>query len=100
MSLNPWRVQPGLKSPVAIAVSAVGWVVSPYTNPASLPDAWAPLVAQALPDGRPRRPERRRRTYDLFITAGCDVVSNGRDDLRAARYLGRTSTRSLLLPAD
>jgi NTE family protein len=62
-------------SPVAIALEAIGLVVSPYTNP-FYTDALAPIVAAAFP------PEdlavlNAAAEPRLFITA-TDVTSNGR----------------------
>ena len=68
------RLQPRL-FPVAIALEAIGLVVSPYTNP-FYTDALAPIVADAFP---PEDLAVLNAAADprLFITA-TDVSSNGR----------------------
>jgi NTE family protein len=84
-------------SPVAIALEAIGLVVSPYTNP-FYSDALAPLVAQAFPaadlaalngaDG-PR----------LFLTA-TDVTSNGRAIFTQPDISTEALRASACLPSD
>jgi NTE family protein len=84
-------------SPVAIALEAIGLVVSPYTNP-FYSDALAPLVTQAFPpadlaalnsaDG-PR----------LFITA-TDVTSNGRVIFTQPDISTEALRASACLPSD
>nr|WP_294503354.1 patatin-like phospholipase family protein [uncultured Rhodopila sp.] len=81
-------------SPAAIALEAIGLVVSPYTNP-FYTDALAPIVAAAFPPGELERLNAAAEPR-LFITA-TDVTSNGRmifsqpdisvDSLRASACL-------------
>jgi NTE family protein len=84
-------------SPAAIALEAVGLVVSPYTNP-FYTDALAPLVAQAFSandlaaingDAGPR----------LFVTA-TDVVSNGRAIFTQPEISAAALRASCCLPVD
>jgi NTE family protein len=88
-------------SPVAIALEAVGLVVSPYTNP-FYSDALAPLVAQAFPEVD-LRALNAAATPRLFITA-TDVVSNGRaiftqPDISAARSAPPAACRLISKPS-
>ena len=62
-------------SPVAIAMEAIGLVVSPYTNP-FYSDALAPLIAQALP-AADLAALNAAAGPRLFVGA-TDVTSNGR----------------------
>lgn len=62
-------------SPIAIAMEAMGLVVSPYTNP-FYSDGLAPLVAQAFP-AEEVAALNAASTPRLFVTA-TDVTSNGR----------------------
>jgi NTE family protein len=81
-------------SPVAIALEAIGLVVSPYTNP-FYTDALAPLVADAFPPAE-LAALNAAEAPRLFLTA-TDVTDNGRtifsqpdisvDSLRASACL-------------
>jgi NTE family protein len=62
-------------SPIAIAMEAMGLVVSPYTNP-FYSDGLAPLLAQAFP-AEDVAALNAAATPRLFVTA-TDVTSNGR----------------------
>jgi NTE family protein len=62
-------------SPIAIALEAIGLVVSPYTNP-FYADALAPLLAQTFP-ATDLLALNRATAPRLFVGA-TDVVSNGR----------------------
>jgi NTE family protein len=84
-------------SPVAIALEAVGLVVSPYTNP-FYSDALAPLVAQAFPEAD-LRALNAATTPRLFITA-TDVVSNGRAIFTQPDISAAALRASCCLPTD
>jgi NTE family protein len=62
-------------SPIAIAMEAIGLVVSPYTNP-FYSDALTPLIAQAFP-AADLAALNAASTPRLFVTA-TNVTSNGR----------------------
>jgi NTE family protein len=62
-------------SPIAIAMEAIGLVVSPYTNP-FYSDALAPLIAQAFP-AADLATLNAASTPRLFVAA-TNVTSNGR----------------------
>jgi len=84
-------------SPVAIALEAVGLVVSPYTNP-FYSDALAPLVAQAFPEAE-LRALNAAAAPRLFITA-TDVVSNGRAIFTQPDISAAALRASCCLPTD
>jgi NTE family protein len=84
-------------SPVAIALEAVGLVVSPYTNP-FYSDALAPLVAQAFPEAD-LAALNAATAPRLFITA-TDVVSNGRTIFSQPDISAAALRASCCLPTD
>ena len=84
-------------SPGAIALEAIGLVVSPYNNP-FYEDPLAPLLEQALP------PERLARLNgggapQLFLSA-VDTTSNGRHIFRQPDISIDTLRASACLPSD
>ncbi|PPQ39508.1 patatin-like phospholipase family protein [Rhodopila globiformis] len=84
-------------SPVAIALEAMGLVVSPYTNP-FYTDALAPLVAQAFPAAE-LAALNAAATPRLFVTA-TDVTSNGRAIFTQPDISTATLRASAALPTD
>ncbi len=84
-------------SPVAIALEAVGLVVSPYTDP-FYSDSLAPLIAQAFTSSDLAA---LNATADplLFITA-TDVTSNGRTIFTQPDISADTLRASACLPTD
>jgi NTE family protein len=84
-------------SPVAIALEAVGLVVSPYTNP-FYSDALAPLVAQAFPEAD-LAALNAAAAPRLFVTA-TDVVSNGRTIFAQPDISAAALRASCCLPTD
>jgi NTE family protein len=85
-------------SPVAIALEAVGLVVSPYTNP-FYSDALAPLVAQAFPDSELFALNAADAAPRLFITA-TNVVNNGRTIFTQPEISTAALRASCCLPTD
>jgi NTE family protein len=84
-------------SPVAIALEAMGLVVSPYTNP-FYTDALAPLVAQAFPEAD-LAALNAAATPRLFVTA-TDVTSNGRAIFTQPDISTATLRASCALPTE
>ena len=84
-------------SPVAIALEAVGLVVSPYTNP-FYSDALAPLVAQAFPSADLAALNAATEPH-LFLTA-TDIASNGRTIFTQPNISADTLRASACLPTD
>jgi NTE family protein len=84
-------------SPVAIALEAIGLVVSPYTNP-FYSDALAPLVAQAFPEAG-LATLNAATAPRLFITA-TDVVNNGRTIFTQPDISTTALRASCCLPTD
>jgi NTE family protein len=84
-------------SPVAIALEAVGLVVSPYTNP-FYRDALAPLLAQAF-SAVDLTALNAVADPRLFITA-TDVASNGRTIFTQPNISVDTLRASACLPSD
>jgi NTE family protein len=84
-------------SPVAIALEAVGLVVSPYTNP-FYKDALAPLVAQAFSPAD-LAAINAASAPKLFVTA-TDVASNGRAIFTQPDISADTLRASSCLPID
>jgi NTE family protein len=84
-------------SPVAIALEAVGLVVSPYTN-LFYADALAPLVEQAFPAADLAALNAASGPL-LFVTA-TDVVSNGRAIFTQPNISAAALRASCCLPTD
>ena len=84
-------------SPVAIALEAVGLVVSPYTNP-FYSDALAPLIAQAF-TAADLKDLNAAAVPRLFLTA-TDVASNGRAIFTQPGISRDTLRASACLPTD
>jgi NTE family protein len=84
-------------SPVAIALEAVGLVVSPYTNP-FYSDALAPLVEEAFP-AADIAALNAAGAPQLFITA-VDVTSNGRAIFTQPNISTAALRASACLPMD
>ncbi|WP_428485891.1 patatin-like phospholipase family protein [Rhodopila sp.] len=84
-------------SPVAIALEAVGLVVSPYTNP-FYSDALAPLIAQAF-SAADLAALNAATEPRLFLTA-TDVTSNGRAIFTQPDISAATLRASACLPSE
>jgi len=84
-------------SPVAIALEAVGLVVSPYTNP-FYSDVLGPLIEQAFPAAELAALNAAREPV-VFLTA-TDVTSNGRVIFSQPDISTAALRASSCLPAD
>ena len=84
-------------SPVAIALEAIGLVVSPYTNP-FYSDALAPIVADAFPAAE-LAALNGAETPRLFLTA-TDVTDNARTIFSQPDISVETLRASACLPTD